>query len=52
MQLIDAIQIVLDLARENVIDPTFDKALEKERERQLEAINTVKDFAVNQLGDD
>jgi len=45
----DAIQIVLSLARDNVID---DDELQAERDRQLEALDTVEDFVVNQLGDD
>jgi len=49
MNLADAMQIVLSLARDNVID---DDDLQAERDRQLEAVDTVEDFVVNQLGDD
>ena len=49
MDIADAIQIVLSLARDNVID---DDELQAERDRQLEALDTVEDFVVNQLGDD
>lgn len=45
----EALQIVLDLAKQNVID-IFDDA--KEHARQMEAIDTVEDMAVNQFGDD
>ena len=50
-----ALQIVLDLARGNIIDPKDvcgDEDLERERARQIEACNTVEDMVVNQFGDD
>ena len=45
----DALQIVLDLAKQNMApnDPEF----AEERARQQEAIDTVEDMAVNQFGD-
>lgn len=44
----EALQIVLDLAKQNVIDILDD---DKEHARQMEAIDTVEDMAVNQFGD-
>jgi hypothetical protein len=54
MKLVDAIEIVLNLARENALEPTedHDPELEAERLKQLEALNTVEDFAVNHLGEE
>ena len=49
MDIADALEIVLDLAKQNVID---DPDMKEERERQMEAIGIVEDMAVNQLGDD
>jgi len=48
MELVNAFQIMIDLARQNVIDQrdNFDASLE-----QQEAVDTVEDFVVNQLGD-
>lgn len=43
-----AFQIVLDLAKQNVIDPRDD---EEGNTEQTEAINIVEDIAVNQYGD-
>jgi hypothetical protein len=45
----EAFQIVLDLARQNVIDARDDP---DEHERQTKAIDIVEDIAVNQFGDD
>lgn len=45
----DALQIVLDLASQNIIDLRDDP---KEHARQREAINIVTDLAVNEFGDD
>lgn len=44
----DAFQIVLDLAKQNVIDERDDP---EEHARQIEAINTIEDIAVNEYGD-
>jgi hypothetical protein len=49
MDMREALQIVLDLAKDNVIDPREDL---EEHARQMEAIDTVEDMAVNQFGDD
>lgn len=49
MDIAEAVQIVLDLAQQNVIDIRENAA---EHARQMEAIDTVTDFAVNHLGDD
>jgi hypothetical protein len=49
MDVPDAFQIVLDLARQNVIDARDDP---DEHERQINAIDIVKDIAVNQFGDE
>ena len=42
-----AIQIVLDLARQNIISPSFDPDMISEAEKQAEAIDTIEDFFVN-----
>lgn len=49
MDTAEALQIVLDLARQNVIE---DDDLQDERDRQLEAIAIIEDLAVNEYGDD
>lgn len=55
IELIDAIELVLALARQNILDArecdNNDEML-AERERQIEACNTLENFAVNRLGDD
>ena len=45
----DALQIVLDLARQNLCD---EREMPEEHKRQVEACNVVEDMAVNQFGDD
>ena len=54
MTIQDALDIVLDLARQNALD--LDSALGEEQyqeaQRQKVAINTVEDFYANHLGDD
>lgn len=54
MELVDAIEIVLGLAENNVIEiyPGDGQDVADERNRQLDAIAIVHDFAVNHLGDD
>lgn len=54
MKLIDAIEIVIALAQDNVLEiyPGDGKEEVDERFRQLEAIATLEDFAVNHLGED
>ena len=48
MKVDEALEIVLELARGNMIEPEEeDEALAKERERQQTAIDTLEDFAVN-----
>jgi hypothetical protein len=49
LDLASAFQVTLDLARQGVIDIRDDA---EEHARQMEAIDVVEDFAVNQLGDD
>lgn len=49
MDLAEAFQIVIDLARENIID---DPEFTDERIRQEEALKMIEDFAVNQFGDE
>lgn len=49
MDLADAIQIVLDLARQNIIDIKYDADAHA---AQKYACDILEDFAVNQLGDD
>lgn len=48
MTLIDAIEIVLELARQNIAPDD----MPDERDRQLCAIGTLEDFAVNHLGEE
>lgn len=53
MDIANALQVVLDLARQNVIEMAEpDEDRQAEQERQLEAIRMVEDLAVNQYGDD
>ena len=49
MDIADALQIVIDLAKQNVID---ENEMPEEHERQTVAIGVVEDMAVNQFGDD
>lgn len=49
LDLAAALQIVIDLARQNVVDIRDDAA---EHARQMEAVDMVEDMAVNQFGDD
>jgi hypothetical protein len=49
MDIADAFQIVLDLARQNIID---ERELPEEHARQVEACNIIEDLAVNEYGDD
>ena len=49
MDLTNAVEIVLELARQNVAD-TAD--MPHEHARQIHAIRMVEDLVVNQLGDD
>jgi hypothetical protein len=48
MKLIEAIEIVLQLARQNLAP----EDVAEQRERQIDACNTLEDFAVNQLGEE
>lgn len=54
MKLIDAIEIVMSLATDNILEPHMveDQFDADERARQLEALATLHDFAVNHLGED
>ena len=51
VKLEDAIETVLDLAKENVIDPrdARDNDMPLEHERQQACIDTVEDFFVNHV---
>ncbi len=49
MDLTEAFQIVLDLARQNIID---DQDLPEENARQVDACDIVEDFVTNNFGDD
>lgn len=49
MDIAEALQIVLDLARQNIID---EKDLPEEHARQTAACDMVEDLAVNDYGDD
>ena len=49
----DALQIVIDLARQSALDVRrCDPELRDEAQRQQEAIDMVEDLAVNKFGDD
>ena len=52
--LCDAIEIVLSLARENIIteQQAGENGIEDERQRQVDACDHLEDFAVNFLGED
>lgn len=54
MNIAEALQIVIDLAKENALTREVAKIadIEIEFERQQEAIRQVEDLAVNQFGDD
>lgn len=55
LDIADALQIVLDLARQGILDERDaggELDLKAERERQIYAIAIVEDLAVNQFGDD
>jgi hypothetical protein len=55
MDIAEAFQVVMDLARENQLDEReaqADPSLYAEYERQRDALNMAEDFIVNQLGDD
>jgi hypothetical protein len=49
MDIADALQIVLDLARQNIVD---ERDMPEEHHRQMLACGVVEDMAVNQFGDD
>lgn len=48
MKLEEAIELVLELARQNIID---DPNMQEESEKQTEATNVVEDFFVNNVFD-
>ena len=54
MKLEDAIEMVLELARENILTEgdARDNGIETERNRQFDACNTLEDFAVNILAEE
>jgi len=54
MKLERAIEIVLELARENILTEgdARDNELEDERNKQFDACGTVEDFAVNILAEE
>ncbi len=49
MDVVDAFQLVLELAKQNIIDEHDNP---EEHKRQTEACELVEDYIVNQLGDD
>ena len=53
MDIADALQIVIELAKQNKLSQqeANENDLQEERKRQLEAIAIVEDMAVNQFGD-
>lgn len=57
MDIADAFQIVIDLAKQNALDtdrlrPVDGEEIYAEALRQQEAIDMVEDYVVNELGDD
>jgi hypothetical protein len=53
LDIADALQIVIDLARQNALDAArCDPELRDEAQRQQEAVDMVEDLAVNMFGDD
>jgi len=53
MHIKEALQIVIELADQNALDPEHcDAELRDQAELQREAISIVEDMAVNQFGDD
>ena len=54
MDIADAIQIVLELARENIISESDAELneIEEYRDQAIEACDTLEDFTVNHLGGD
>jgi hypothetical protein len=51
LDIADALQIVIDLARQNAVDAACDPGLRAEARKQREAIDMVEDAAVNMFGD-
>lgn len=49
MDIAEALQIVIDLAKQNIAP---EEDMPEEHARQVEAINMVEDMAVNQFGDE
>lgn len=49
MDIAEALQLVLSLARDNILDPREDL---DESVKQKQACDMVEDFIVNQLGDE
>ena len=53
LDIADAFQVVIDLARQNALDPRrCDPELREVARKQHEAIDMVEDLAVNKFGDD
>ena len=54
MDVAAAFQIVLDLAKENVLDDKYvdDNELREQQDRQQEALKIAEDFVTNHLGDE
>ncbi len=53
LDIADAFQVVIDLARQNALDADrCDPELREEAQKQHEAIDMVEDLAVNKFGDD
>lgn len=55
MDIAEALQIVIDLARGNILDERIiagDPDLDQERTRQEMACQVIEDLAVNEYGDD
>lgn len=54
MDIADAFQVVLDLARQNVVDSRScnEPDVEAEARKQMDACDMVEDYVVNHMGDD
>ncbi len=55
MEIGEALEITLELARDNVLEDKHcenDEVLLEEQQKQKDACNTVEDFIVNVIGED
>ncbi|MEQ1950956.1 hypothetical protein [Mesorhizobium sp. CN2-181] len=52
MDIAEALQIVIDLAKQNALDDVSNPEQADEAHRQQEAIAIIEDLAINEYGDD